>query len=174
MTDPRTRPRFQANEAETLLDFLAYHRETMRMKTAGLDADQLNATLPPSTLTLGGMLKHLAYVEDWWFSQSFRGNPPAALWAEVDWGADEDWDWHSAADDSPAQLRAWFDEAVAASDAIVAAALPEGLDQVTEVAGRGGHHPSLRWILVHLSEEDARHCGHADLIRESVDGQVGV
>ncbi len=170
MTDPRTRPRMQANEVETLIDFLDFHRDTLRMKTEGLNAEQLNTSLAPSTLTLGGMLKHLAYVEDWWFSQAFRDNPPGALWADVDWEADEDWDWHSAADDSPEQLRAYFDEAVAASDEILKAALPDGLDQLAKRAGRGGHHPSLRWILVHMVEEYARHCGHADLIRESVDG----
>jgi len=171
MSDDRTRPRFQAGETETLIDFLTFHRDTLRLKTDGLDSAQLAARLGPSTMTLGGMLKHLAWVEDWWFSQNLLGKPPAAAWADVDWDADEDWEWSSAAADSPGQLRALFDDAVAASDAIIAAALPAGLVSVR--AGRGGHQPSLRWILVHMIEEYARHNGHADLIRESIDGQVG-
>lgn len=173
MDDHRQRPRFQAPEPETLLDFLAWHRDTLRLKTAGLGAAGLDTRLAPSTMTLGGMLKHLAWVEDWWFSVTFLGNEPAAAWADVDWDADGDWEWNSAADDSPDQLRAGFDKAVAASDTIVLAALPGGLDQTAARAGRGGHQPSLRWILVHMIEEYARHNGHADLIRESIDGQVG-
>ncbi len=173
MTDPRTRTRFQAGEIETLTDFLNFHRDTLRLKTDGLDAAQLATRLAPSTMTLGGMVKHLAWVEDWWFSQVLLGKPPAEAWADVDWEADKDWEWTSAAADSPAQLRAILDDAVAASDAILESALPGGLDQLAVRVGRGGHQPSLRWILVHMIEEYARHNGHADLIRESIDGVVG-
>ncbi len=65
------------------------------------------------------MLKHLAYVEDWWFNQVFAGNPAPEPWASVDWKADGDWDWHSAADDTPEQLRAFYDETIATSHRIV-------------------------------------------------------
>ena len=110
--------------------FLDYHRDTLRIKTDGLDAAQLDQRLEPSTMTLGGMLKHLAYVEDWWFNQVFAGNPDPEPWASVDWKADDDWDWHSAAEDTPEELRALLDETIAISDRIVAEALarPEGLE----------------------------------------------
>lgn len=177
MTTPeRTDPPLRADEATTLLAFLDYHRDTFRSKVAGLDSAQLAATLAPSPMTLGGMMKHLALVESNWLSARLMGRPEVEPWASVDWAADEDWDWHSAAHDSPEELRALFDESVAASDAIVAEALAtDGLDHesaiVSNVEGEGRF--SLRWILVHLIEEYARHNGHADLIRESIDGLTG-
>src|SRR5262245_28381245 len=127
MTDiDRSDPPLRAGETETLLSYLAYHRATLRMKTYDLDADQLRATVAPSTMTLGGMLKHLALVETWWFNEVFLGNPQIEPWASVDWDADEDWDWHSAADDSPEQLFATFDDAAAATDEIIREALAGG------------------------------------------------
>jgi hypothetical protein len=93
----------------------------------------------------------------------------------VDWDADRDWEWHSARDDSPEELRTLFDEAVRRADAVVDEALTHaGLEQ--ESARKSRHQDStftLRWILVHLIEEYSRHNGHADLIRESIDGQTG-
>ncbi len=128
-------------------------------------------------MTLGGMLKHLAYVEDWWFNQVFAGNPEQGVWAAADWESDEDWDWHSADEDTPEELRALLEESIAVSDQILAEALaaPAGLDADSQ---RASHRLpdvrfNLRWILVHMIEEYARHNGHADLIRESIDGQVG-
>jgi hypothetical protein len=177
MTAQRTDPPLAGTEAATLVGFLDFHRDTLRMKVAGLDADQLATPLPPSSMTLGGLLKHLAYVEDWWFNQVFADNPAAPVWAEVDWEADADWDWHSATEQSPEELRGLLDEAVAISDGILAEALasPGGLEAGSK--RRSSRHPervfSLRWILVHMIEEYARHNGHADLIRESIDGQVG-
>ena len=96
--------------------FLDYHRDTLRRKTAGLSTEQLNATHPPSTMTLGGLLKHLALVEDHWFSVVLLGNDDAEPWRSVDWDADRDWEWHTAADDDPERLRSLFDESVAAAD----------------------------------------------------------
>jgi uncharacterized damage-inducible protein DinB len=149
----------------------------LRIKADGLDAEQLDQRLEPSTMTLGGMLKHLAYVEDWWFNQVFAGNPEPEPWASVDWKADPDWDWHSAADDTPEQLRAILEDAIATSDRILDEALAslDGLDALGQLASRHdpGQHFNMRWIVVHMIEEYARHNGHADLIRESIDGQVG-
>lgn len=160
-----------ADEVTTLRGFLDLFRDTLRRQCSGIGADGLDQTLPPSTMTLGGMLKHLAFVEQWWFSIVLHGHEPSGIWADVDWEADEDWDWHSAAHDSPDQLRAWLDEAIATSDRLVDEALArgEGLD-LRAARERRGSAPTLRWILVHMVEEYARHCGHADLIRESIDG----
>jgi uncharacterized damage-inducible protein DinB len=126
-------------------------------------------------MTLGGMVKHLALVEDDWFNVVFLGNEEAEVWKGVDWDADRDWEWHTAARDTPEQLRALFDEAVAGSDRVIAGALAgEGLDQLSVRDSRNGQSKfSLRWILVHMIEEYARHNGHADLIRESIDGETG-
>ena len=173
----RTDPPLAGTEAEVLVGFLDYHRDTLRIKTEGMDAQQLNRRLDPSTMTLGGLLKHTAYVEDWWFNQVFAGNPEPEPWASADWKADHDWEWHTAAQDSPEQLRALFDESVVVSDRIVSEALEaaEGLDASSQ---RSSHRLpeskfKLRWIVLHMIEEYARHNGHADLIRESIDGQVG-
>ena len=164
-----------ADEVTTLRGFLDHFRDTLRRQCAGIGADGLARTLPPSTMTLGGMLKHLTFVEQWWFSIVLHGHDAAGIWADVDWEADEDWDWHSAADDSPDQLRSWLDEAIEASYRLVDEALArgEGLD-LRAARERRGSAPTLRWILVHMVEEYARHCGHADLIRESIDGRTGL
>jgi uncharacterized damage-inducible protein DinB len=173
----RTTPPLSGTETEILVGMLDWHRDTLRIKTDGLDAGQLDQRLEPSTMTLGGMLKHMAYVEDWWFNQVFAGNPEPEPWASVDWDADNDWDWHSATEDTPEQLRTLLDEAIAASDRILDEALAssDGLDTAGQMPSR--RHPgqvfSLRWVVVHMLEEYARHNGHADLIRESIDGQVG-
>ena len=163
----RVDPVLAGDERSTLLGFLDYHRDTLRMKADGLSTEQLHTPHPPSDMTLGGMLKHLAFVEHWWFHCIFLGQEYAEPWASVDWRNDADWDWHSATEDSPEQLRAMLDAAVAESDAVTAAA---DLDQLSERASRTGEKFSLRWILVHMIEEYGRHMGHADLIRESIDG----
>jgi hypothetical protein len=99
---------------------------------------------------------------------------PGASWDTVDWKADPDWDWHSAAEDNPEQLHALWQDAVARSRSLVAEALGDGgLGRLARRTWPDGRAPSLRWILVHLIEEYARHNGHADLLRESVDGLTG-
>jgi uncharacterized damage-inducible protein DinB len=174
--DSRVDPPLRAGEGETLLAYLDYHRETLRLKTAGLTQEQLAATAAASSMTLGGMLKHLALVEDHWFNVVFLGRDQAEMWQDVDWDADPDWEWHSAGADSPEALRALLDAAVASSDEVVRDALtrPDGLDALSERESRRAEGRfSLRWIVVHMIEEYARHNGHADLIRESIDGQTG-
>ncbi|WP_036565156.1 DinB family protein [Nocardioides halotolerans] len=158
------------DEIDSLVAFLDEQRAILRRKAGGLDGDALQRTLPPSDLTLGGMVKHLAFVEDWWFGRVLR-DQQAELWAGVDWDADNDWDWHSAADDSPEQLWALWDDAVARSRAAVADdPRPE---RESARPRRDGTSFTLRWILTHMIQEYARHNGHADLIRQSVDGSVG-
>ena len=107
-----------------------------------------------------------------------RRQPRARTWASVDWKADNDWEWHSASSDTPEQLRGLYDEMVAASDRILLEALaqPDALESLSRrtFSKDPDRRYNLRWILVHLIEEYARHNGHADLIRESIDGSVGV
>jgi uncharacterized damage-inducible protein DinB len=173
---PRTDPPIVADEVTTLRSFINFYRATIRRQCDGLTVEQLRTPHPPSTMTLAGMLKHLAYVEDVWFNVRLAGNEPAPPWDTVDWAADSDWDWRSALDDTPEQLTALFDEAVAASERILDRVLDQApvpgagvLDQTTVRPGRRGPI-SLRWILVHMVEEYSRHAGHADLFREAVDG----
>jgi uncharacterized damage-inducible protein DinB len=169
----RPEPPLAADETGTLLGFLDFQRATLAWKCAGVDDAGLRATVGVSTMTLGGMLKHLAYVEDHWTSR-LHGRDPHPPWDTVDWTADPDWDWHSAAEDAPEQLRAFWRDTVERSSALIADALAAGgLGQLAKRAWPDGRAPSLRWILVHLVEEYARHNGHADLIRESVDGAIG-
>src|SRR5262249_17226580 len=149
------------NETATLLGFLDYQRATLAWKCRGLDAAGLNAKVGASTMTLGGMLKHLAYVEDSWFSRALYGREPAPPWDSVDWSADRDWDWHSAADDTPEQLLTIWQNAVDRSRSLVPEAVADGgLDRLAWRTWPDGRAPSLRWILVHMIEEYARHNGH--------------
>ncbi|MEO3750630.1 DinB family protein [Streptomyces sp. B6B3] len=170
----RPEPPFAGDEAATLLGFLEFQRATLAWKCAGLDAAGLNTTVAKSSMTLGGMLKHLAFVEEIWFSRRLLDREIPSPWKEVDWDADEDWDWHSAADDTPEQLHTLWRDTVERSRAAVAEVMAAGgLGQPARRGLSDGGHPSLRWILVHMVEEYARHNGHADLIRESIDGSVG-
>jgi uncharacterized damage-inducible protein DinB len=170
----RPEPPLAADEAGTLLGFLDFQRATFAWKCDGLDAAGLRATTSASPMTLGGMMKHLALVEESWCSEWLHGRDLSPVWAAADWDADRDWEWHTAADDSPEQLRALWQDSVARSRALVAETLADGgLGQLARRAWPDGRSPSLRWILVHLIEEYARHNGHADLIRESIDGATG-
>ena len=170
----RAEPPVAAGEVESLVGFLDYQRATLEWKTRGLDAAGLGARIATSTMTLGGLLKHLCFVEDHWCSKYLHGNEPSPPWDTVDWEADGDWDWTSAADDSPEDLRAMWEATVARSRELVATALADGgPDRLAKRSWPDGSTPSLRWILLHLIEEYARHNGHADILREAVDGQTG-
>lgn len=174
MTIDRVDPPNSGSEIDVLRGFLNYHRDTLRMKADGLDAQQLNTTLPPSDLTLGGMLKHLAFVEGWWFSVVLHGQQEAEPWASADWDADEDWDWRSAVHDSPLELRELLDRHITESEVLLDQALANGgLDQPAARSPRTGEPFNLRHIVIHMIEEYARHNGHADLIRQSIDGVTG-
>jgi hypothetical protein len=160
------------DEATTLLGSLERQRATLAWKCADLDAAGLRATVGTSTVTLGGLLKHLAFMEDINFSRDLAGRELPPPWNGVDWRADEGWEWRSAAGDAPDQLRALWAQAVGRSRTAVAAALAGGgVDGV--FAPPGGGPRTLRRLLVDMIEEYARHTGQADLIRESVDGRVG-
>ncbi|HEX6405298.1 MAG TPA: DinB family protein [Pseudonocardiaceae bacterium] len=170
----RPEPPLTGDEITTLVGFLEYQRATLAWKCRELDAAGLSATVAASSMTLGGLVKHLAYVEDSWFSQWLHGRDPQPPWDTVDWEADPDWDWHSAAEDTPEQLHTLWQDTVARSRCLVKEALADGgLERPTRRTWPDGRAPSLRWILVHMIEEYARHNGHADLLRESVDGLTG-
>jgi|SRR4051812_18912349 len=173
----RTNFPLRGDEATTLRAFLDYQRDILRMKCAGLSQAQLAQALPPSDMTLGGMMKHLAIVDQSWFEDDFGGSGLMPPFDTVDWDADRDWEWHTAKDDTPEQLLALFDEAVRRSDAVLDEALSTdgvGLDGLSVAEASDERGPfSLRWIILHMIEEYARHNGHADLIRESIDGQTG-
>jgi len=172
----RTDPPQSGPEFELLMGFWNYHRDTLRMKTAGLTAEQLAQPLPPSDLTLGGMLKHLAVVENSWFSEDLLGGPLMSPFDTAPWDDDRDWEWHSAGQDSPQELRELFDAATLRTDEIIAQTMagPDGLDTLTVVKnGRTGEPYSLRWLMVHMVEEYSRHNGHADFLREAIDGETG-
>jgi uncharacterized damage-inducible protein DinB len=171
----RAEPPVAADEAATLLGFLDYQRATLAWKCSGLDAAGLRATTAASTMTLGGILKHMALVESAWFSRFLHGRDYAPPWDAVDWKDDPDWEWRTAAEESPEELFALWQRAVEESRADVAEVLEngDGLGRPAKRTWSDGRAPSLRWILLHMIEEYARHNGHADLLRESVDGVTG-
>ena len=172
--DTRIDPPLRADEAVTLRAFLDYHRETFRWKCRGLNQEQLAQSLHPTDMTLGGMMKHLAVVESGWFEETFAGGSLMAPFDTVDWDADRDWEWHTAKDDTPEELFALFDESCRRADAVLDEAMAgRGLDSESRKPSREGGAFSLRWILVHMIEEYSRHNGHADLIREAIDGEKG-
>ena len=168
----RTDPPAAADEATMLRSFLDFYRATILRQAEGLTAEQLAATLGSSTLTLGGIVKHLTLVESWWFRMVFVGLPDLP-WVGDSFAADPDWEFNSAKDDPWDLLVSRYQEVVVECDAILDRALAsrDALDDLSRVP-RHGKHASLRWILVHLVEEYARHAGHADLIREAIDGRT--
>ena len=167
----RVDPPLAGTERETLLGFLEYHRDTLLRKVDGLSKTDLARTHPPSTMTLAGLVKHLAYVEDGWFHEVLAGNEVPEPWNRVDWPGDPDWEWHSAVDDDPKTLLEIWRASVARSKAAVSAA--DSFEQLSKQTGREGRPFSLRWIVCHMIEEYARHNGHADLLREAIDGSTG-
>ena len=171
----RTERPVRADEATTLRAFLDHHRDTLRWKCAGLTQAQLAETLPPSEMTLGGIMRHLTCVESGWFG-GFAGTPLMPPFDTAPWDLDPDWEWHTARDQTPDDLLALYTEACRQSDAVLDEALlpgGAGLDGLSADSDEGVGRYSLRWIILHMIEEYARHNGHADLIRESIDGQTG-
>jgi uncharacterized damage-inducible protein DinB len=169
----RPEPPVASGEVETLLGFLDYQRSTLEWKTRGLDAAGLAQRVSPSSMTLGGILKHLAWVEDHWFSYFLFNFDRSEPWKSVDWSADQNWEWNSASSDLPDDLRALWSAACERSRENVQSVISAGLGQRAARTWPNGESPSLRWIIVHMIEEYARHNGHADYLRESVDGETG-
>lgn len=149
-------------------------RVTFRWKTDGLDSEGLNTRIGASALTLGGLLKHLARVEDTTFAWKMRGESPGEPWVSAPLDDSDAWEFGSSADDPPECLYGLWDDAVARSRARLDAILADGgLDQPAHWSWPGEGHLSVRRIVCDLVEEYGRHTGHADLLREAVDGRVG-
>ncbi|GGW38340.1 hypothetical protein GCM10010381_24010 [Streptomyces xantholiticus] len=167
-TDERPEPSTTAAERDMLEGFLDYHRETLLMKCAGLDDEQLRrAVLAPSELTLMGLIRHLAEVERYWFREVMEGQELPDLYSTE---RDRDGDFHVTDGDTWAQAHETWLAEVAEARKISAG---HGLDDVSVSRSRHAEGFSLRWILTHMIEEYARHNGHADLLREHIDGVTG-
>lgn len=167
-------PSKTAGELEMLVFALERSRATFAWKVGGLDAASLRRPHPPSSMTLGGLIKHLALCEDSKTAEFVSGRPLGAPWNTVGDGSLWDWGWQSAADDTPDELYALWQDAVTRSRAAWSAAIAErGLDGPSTLVLESGESPNLRRVLVDLHDEYARHVGHADLFREAIDGLTG-
>lgn len=167
-------PPLAGTEAEQLVGALDRLRWTFRWKAADLDAAGLGTRIGASSLTLGGLLKHLASGEDHITTGKLTGEPMDPVWDDNDWDGDDEWEFTSAAGDSPEELYALYDAAVERARGRFASAIAGGgLDQPVHVADDSGTHANLRRLVCDLIEEYGRHTGHADLLREAVDGRVG-
>jgi len=171
---PPWEPPFTGTEGEHLLGSLDRIRATFRWKADGLDTAQMRTSMPSSTLTVGGLLKHLAVQEDYAALVKLAGRPIPSVWDDNGWDGDDDWEFNSAAEQSAAELYDLYDEAVDRARGVVRAILDErGLDAGSAVTLEDGTRVSVRRILFDLLEEYGRHTGHIDLVREAVDGRAG-
>ena len=159
-------PLSAGTESEILGWFLDYSRAVLVRKAEGLTEAQARATVPPSSLTILGLVRHLAGVEEYWWTEMFLGRE-AILWVDDD---DPDRDFHPSESDTLDDALAALRTQIAAGNATLEAAV--SFDQLA-VRERRGNSVSLRWIVVHLIEEYSRHCGHADFLREAIDGLTG-
>lgn len=172
--DGRREPPLAAGEADTLFGFLNFLRDTIEWKCSGVDAAGMRHRLAPSTMTLGGLLRHLAYVEDNWAIEWVAGLDRPEPWASVDWESDQDWEWNTAHELSPDELlESWRVSVERAQQHLDAAIADRGLDGGIARPRTDGRPMTIRWVVVHLIEEYGRHCGHADLLREAIDGSTG-
>ena len=177
MTELAPLPTVRSAERQTLEEFLDYFRSVFARKVEGIDDAQARLRVGPGELDLLGLARHMAGVERWWFSQALDGSDAPALWVNAMDPNDDDPDFHHRPNDTiAAAVRALHDEIAESRRRVAAHA---SLDDVTAIDVGPPDNPhrygprSLRWLMVHMIEEYARHCGHADLIREAVDGATG-
>lgn len=165
--DPRETDRQPVGEKQVVLDYLRHYRLTFEMKCDGLDAEQLALrSVPPSTLSLLGLVRHLARVEHHWFRTVLEGQDlPRLYWSEDD----PDLDFNGAVADPENVADAWasWRREVAHAEGVAV-----GLDLGSTVM-HNGEPTEVRDVLIHMIEEYARHAGHADLLRECIDGRTG-
>lgn len=168
--DRRVDPAGQGDEASTLQGFLRWQRETLELKCTGLDPEQLaRRAVPPSTLSLLGLVRHLADVERSWFRRGLAGEDVPALFETRE---DPDGDFTAATADPDVVAQAWAAWQSEVDYAVrFVAGTPDLLSVSVDDPDRGPL--SLRWVMIHMIEEYARHVGHADLLRQLIDGRVG-
>jgi uncharacterized damage-inducible protein DinB len=170
-SDPRAEPPPHGDERATLVGFLRWHRDTLELKCSGLDAaDLARHSVEPSTMSLLGLVRHMADVERGWFRRFMAGQDAPPHFSSA---TDRDGDFDGALPDPELVDQAWqvWRAEVAFADRFVAEA-PD-LDVTGKLLDRDRGAMSLRWVLVHMIEEYARHNGHADLLRERIDGKLG-
>jgi uncharacterized damage-inducible protein DinB len=156
-----------ADERTMLEGFLDWYRDGVVAKVEGLDDAAAKRRVVGSDTTIIGLVKHLALVEDSWFDDRFAANPAPEPWRSAPWDDDVDWDFDSAIDDRLDEVVALYQQSCARSRAVCASAELDDLSRATE-------RPfTLRYAIVHLIEETARHLGHLDILRELTDGAVG-
>lgn len=166
-------PSMTPDEVQMLTFALNRSRAQFAWKVGGLDSAALNKAHPPSTMTIGGIIKHLAFVDDWTALRLVAHDMPAP-WRTVDWDTDPEYPWHSAAADSPEVLYQLSQDAAARCRAAVEEVVADGgLDQPSKFSFDPDWLPNARRLLVDLHDEYARHVGHVDLFREAIDGLVG-
>ena len=157
---------FEGSEKDLLEAFLDYHRATLMQKTAGLSEHDLRREMTASGTSLLGLVKHLAYVERWWFQWVHAGDDVDFPWTDED----PDADFRAEPDETAERIFALYRAEIERNRAITSSAQ---LDAVARRAHRGDARPNLRWVLLHLIQETARHNGHADIVRELIDGATG-
>jgi uncharacterized damage-inducible protein DinB len=161
----RIDPPLVGSERELLTAFLDYHRQTVLWKIEGLNDTDLRRSMTPTGLSLLGLIKHLAYVERAWFQNEFAGEDVSFPWTDDD----PDADFRIEPDETTEQILTLYKTEVERSREITAAV---SFDDIAR-GPRPRRKPSLRWIIIHMIEETARHNGHVDLMREAIDGQTG-
>lgn len=162
----RTDPPLAGTEQETLLGFLNWQRDTLLCKVTGLSDKQVRMPHQPSGMTLLGLVKHLSDVERSWFREVFAGEDLAALWDDND----PQRYWRIEPDETTTQIIDGYKAEVATANKLIAAST---MDTPVTSPKPGEEGMALRWVVVHMIEETARHNGHADLMREAIDGQTG-
>jgi uncharacterized damage-inducible protein DinB len=162
--DTRENPPAGLDERETLIAFIDSYREAMVIKLDGLDREQASRRVLPSRTNLLGLIKHLTLVEEWWLGCVLAGGPEP--YEDPD---DPDSEWLVNKDDDPEAIVAAYRAACKRSNEIARSVTS------LDAHGPGPHRPEMtaRWILVHMVDETARHAGHADVVRELIDGRTG-
>jgi len=164
----RPEPPRTGSEKETLEAYLDYHRATALWKLEGLSDEDVRRPMTPSGLTMLGLIKHMAYSERWWFQGCFLGQDVEVLWSWDEDEDDPDAEFRVEPDETTEGIVTMFREETERARDIVHEA---SLDDLSRLPRRSDY--SLRWILLHTLQETARHNGHLDLMRESLDGTTG-
>jgi len=161
---------YNATELTSLCAFLDAHRDKLLEHMAGVDEADLRERMVPSGTSLLGLVKHLGYIERWWFQIVFAGlDVPLASQ-----GGDPDAEWRIEPDETSRDVISFYKAEVARSRELIAGAAPETRAKSTGQTSRGpASQFSLRWILLHMIEEVAQHNGHADVLRELIEARQG-